>query len=74
MIFGVEIACFSLQAVQLAQQFGADRVEFCADKSAGGITPPRAEIIQAKKFFDIPLFVMIRPHGGDFIYDNSAYQ
>jgi copper homeostasis protein len=55
----------------LAQQSGADRIEFCADYSIGGITPNHKEILKAKELLHIPLHVIIRPRGGDFNYSQS---
>ncbi|PBQ30758.1 copper homeostasis protein [Sphingobacteriaceae bacterium] len=64
----LEIACFNLQSAIIAQQAGADRIELCEDYVAGGITPSREMILQAKKAVQIPLHVIIRPRAGDFYY------
>lgn len=34
----LEIACFSVNSAKIAQENGADRVEFCAEIAEGGIT------------------------------------
>lgn len=67
----LEIACFSLESCLLAQQTGADRIEFCADYSVGGITPSKTDIIKAKETLNIPVHVIIRPRGGDFVYNED---
>jgi copper homeostasis protein len=64
----LEIACFNPQSCLIAQEAGAGRIEFCADQPGGGITPSRNDITEVRKKIHIPLFVMIRPRPGDFIY------
>ncbi|PRD47141.1 copper homeostasis protein CutC [Sphingobacterium haloxyli] len=64
----IEIACFNLEATGIAQQHGADRVEFCADMSLGGTTPNLRETEIARRALHINLHVMIRPRGGNFVY------
>ncbi|HRF99999.1 MAG TPA: copper homeostasis protein CutC [Bacteroidia bacterium] len=67
----LEIACFNLESCLLAQQSGADRIEFCADYSVGGVTPNYHDILKAREMLHIPLHVIIRPRGGDFNYSKS---
>ncbi len=64
----LEIACFDVESCLIAQQAGADRIEFCADYSVGGITPKHEDILRVKLLLHIPLYVIIRPRGGNFIY------
>lgn len=66
--YTLEIACFSIESCMLAQQSGADRIEFCADYSVGGITPSHHDILKAREILQIPLHIIIRPRGGDFVY------
>jgi len=35
----LEIACFTPESAIKAADFGADRIELCADKDVGGVTP-----------------------------------
>lgn len=67
----LEIACFNLQSCLLAQEAGADRIEFCSDYSKGGLTPNKAEILKIKEMLSIPLHIIIRPRGGNFIYNEE---
>src|SRR5690606_13589394 len=59
----LEIACFNLAAVQIAQSNKADRVELCAEMELGGTTPDVEDIRKAREMLSIPLNVMIRPRG-----------
>lgn len=70
----LEIACFSVASAVIAQQSGAHRIELCADRSAGGITPDFSMFTQAKALVEIPMYVMIRPRGGDFVYTASEFE
>jgi copper homeostasis protein len=64
----LEIACFNLESALIAAKAGADRIEFCADYASGGTTPKLEDFITIKKATAIPVYVMIRPRGGDFMY------
>ena len=48
---------------------GAGRVELCARLDVGGTTPEAALIERCASSLAIPVFVMIRPRGGHFVYD-----
>ena len=47
---------------------GADRIELCAALSIGGLTPSPALMAEAARS-PLPVFAMIRPRAGDFVYD-----
>lgn len=70
----LEIACFNLQSCAQAQEAGADRIEFCDNYHSGGITPSKSDIIEARKIIHIPLHVIIRPRGGNFVYDTEEIE
>lgn len=67
----VEVCAFSLAACITAQQAGAGRIELCGGFSEGGTTPSAGFIQLARQQLHIPLYVMIRPRGGDFLYNDS---
>jgi len=70
----LEIACFNLESALIAQKAGADRIELCEDYLSGGITPSEDIIEQARRKISIPLFVMIRPRSGNFIYNEDEFE
>jgi copper homeostasis protein len=57
-----------------AQELGANRVELCENLAAGGTTPSIGTIITCKKYLKIPVIVMIRPRGGDFVYNEQEIE
>ena len=65
----LEICAFNIQSCFVAQASGAGRIEFCSDPLQGGVTPSFGAIEYALEHLTIPVFPMIRPRGGDFIYD-----
>ncbi len=69
-----EVCANALQSAMNAEKGGAHRVELCADLPAGGITPSAATIINTIKAINIPVFVMIRPRAGNFVYDDFEFE
>lgn len=66
----LEVAANSVASALAAQEGGAGRVELCAALELGGVTPSYAEIATARDQLAIPLYVLIRPRGGDFLYSD----
>ena len=67
----VEIACCNLESVINANKGGASRIELFENLVDGGCTPSYGMIKKAKEISDIPIYVMIRPRGGHFIYSHE---
>jgi len=59
----------TFQEALKAEEQGAERIELCARLDLGGITPSYALIESVRKVLSIPVMVMIRPRGGNFVYD-----
>ena len=59
----------SVDAAVASERGGAGRIELCADLDVGGTTPDAALVARSVERVAIPVFVMIRPRGGDFVYD-----
>ncbi|NDC30602.1 MAG: copper homeostasis protein CutC [Bacteroidetes bacterium] len=70
----LEIACFNAESALIAEQGGADRIEFCANVQEGGTTPSMIDFIELKSKISIPVYVMIRARGGDFIYSDLEFE
>lgn len=69
--FKFEICANGLESAISAQKAGADRVELCAGIPEGGTTPSPGTILLARKMLTkTKLHVIIRPRGGDFLYNN----
>ena len=64
----VEAAVETLEAALAAKRAGADRIELCANLGVGGTTPSTQLIAAVVAQAQHPVFVMIRPRGGDFVY------
>ena len=63
----LEICVDSAADLTRAIAGGADRIELCGDLSQGGLTPA-ADLLAAARHCPVPVHVMVRPRGGDFIY------
>ena len=66
----LEIAANSLASALVAQEAGAGRIELCASLGEGGLTPTYATIALARDRLRIPVYVLIRPRAGDFLYSD----
>ena len=65
----LEIAANSVASAMAAEEGGADRIELCASLGEGGLTPSYATIALVRQQLRIPVYVLIRPRAGDFLYD-----
>jgi copper homeostasis protein len=69
----LEISVETLEAALAAERGGADRIELCEGLSLSGVTP-RAELVSGVRAqVRLPIFVMIRPRAGDFVYSTAEF-
>lgn len=69
----LEIAAGSLASAQAAQEGAADRVELCGSLAEGGVTPSYGVLATTRDRVRLPLYVLIRPRGGDFLYNDAEF-
>jgi copper homeostasis protein len=70
-MYQFEVCANSVESCLAARDGGAQRVELCAGISEGGTTPSYGEICIARELLPIKLHVIIRPRGGDFLYNEQ---
>jgi copper homeostasis protein len=70
----LEIAAFNTQSALSASRCSADRIELCSDAQVGGCTPAIQCLEEVKAGVSIPIRVMIRPRGGNFVYTESEFR
>lgn len=66
----VEACVDTVESALAAEAGGAGRIELCDNLVEGGTTPSAATIAVACERLAIPVFVIIRPRGGDFLYSD----
>ncbi len=70
----IEAAVESLDDALAAVDGGADRLELCANLDEGGTTPSESLIAEVVSRVAVPVFVMIRPRGGSFVYSTTELE
>ena len=67
----IEICCNSTLSARNAKNGGAYRIELCQALGEGGTTPSAAAIEYCVKNLKLQTRVLIRPRGGNFVYDDD---
>jgi copper homeostasis protein len=63
-----EICVEGVDGAVAGEQGGGDRIELCASLVEGGITPSLGTVRATLGAVGVPVFAMVRPRGGDFLY------
>ncbi len=69
----LEITVESLDTALAAERGGADRIELCFELTRGGLTPSLAAMRRVHEELEIPLFPIIRPRAGNFVYTEQEF-
>lgn len=68
-----ELCAESIDACLVAREAGANRIELCSALSEGGLTPSHGLIREAITRSGLPVHVLLRPRGGDFVYTDAEF-
>ncbi|MDO6543726.1 copper homeostasis protein CutC [Photobacterium sanguinicancri] len=71
MIMQIEVCIDNLESLHYAQQGGANRIELCSSLALGGLTPSAGFMHLAARHATIPVYAMIRPRQGDFLFSSD---
>ncbi|NHO33172.1 copper homeostasis protein CutC [Acetobacter fallax] len=66
----LEVCVESLSSLRAAADGGADRIELCSALALGGLTPSPG-LLALAACQSTPVFVMIRPRAGDFVFSSD---
>ena len=70
----LEISVETVEGALAAQRAGANRIELCGDLSVGGVTPSVELIRAVREQVQLPIYSMVRPRGGDFLYSTTEFE
>ncbi len=70
----IEVCLDALDACIAAEKAGVHRIELCGNLAEGGTTPSIALVQQVKQHVNLPIHVMVRPRGGDFLYSDAEFK
>jgi copper homeostasis protein len=69
----LEVAVDTVARALAAERGGAHRIELCANLPAGGTTPDLELMRTAREMVRMPIFAMVRPGDGDFVYTDEEF-
>jgi len=70
----IEVCAESYKYALKAEKAGANRIELCKDLHLDGLTPDYESAKRTIDSLNIPVFILIRPREGDFIYSNEEFE
>ncbi len=74
MTYRIEIATTDFLTTESAVRGGADRIELCSAIAEGGLTPSFGHMKKCREKFGLPIFPIIRPRSGDFLYTDEEFE
>ena len=70
----IEVCAESYEYALKAEKAGADRIELCKDLHLDGLTPDYESVKRTIDKLNIPVFILIRPRMGDYVYSNKEFE
>ena len=70
----IEVCAESYEYALKAEKAGANRIELCKDLHLDGLTPDYETAKRTIDLLNIPVFILIRPREGDFIYSKEEFE
>ena len=70
----IEVCAESYEFAVKAEKAGADRIELCKDLHLDGLTPDYKSAKRTIDSLNIPVFILIRPRAGNFIYSDEEFE
>ena len=70
----IEVCAESYEYALKAEKAGADRIELCKDLNLDGLTPDYESAKKTIKQLNIPVFILIRPREGNFIFSDEEFE
>lgn len=72
-MYTIEIATSDYVTTRAAVEGGAHRIELCTNLAEGGTTPGYGHIRRCREEFQVAICPIIRPRGGDFLYNDAEF-
>ncbi len=70
----IEVCAESYEYAVKAEKAGANRIELCKDLYLDGLTPDYESAKRTIDTLNIPVFILIRPREGNFIYSDEEFE
>lgn len=71
MTITIEVCVDNIESLLTAQASGANRIELCSALALGGLTANAGFVQKSLDLATIPIYAIIRPRAGDFVYSEQ---